>query len=138
MKRKCHSAVFFLMILIYLCFWPRCLACGIFVPRTGIEPGPLAMKVWSPNHRQGIPSAVFLNINLLFIRRLILIVSASYLATLPGDSRMVQDIIIIVVTQAKLLESFLPLPYLPSSSQLPRTDRSASEMSWNWSPLIQI
>ena len=30
-------------------FWPRLAACGILVPRPGIEPGPTAVKVWSPN-----------------------------------------------------------------------------------------
>ena len=25
-------------------------ACGILVPQPGIEPGPLAVRVWSPNH----------------------------------------------------------------------------------------
>ena len=29
---------------------PRCLACGILLPRPGIEPVPSAMKAWSPNH----------------------------------------------------------------------------------------
>ena len=27
------------------------MTCGILVPQPGIEPGPLAVKVWSPNHR---------------------------------------------------------------------------------------
>ena len=31
-------------------FLPRCTACGILVPRPGIEPGPLAVRAWSPNH----------------------------------------------------------------------------------------
>ena len=26
------------------------MACGILVPWSGIEPGPSAVKVWSPNH----------------------------------------------------------------------------------------
>ena len=26
------------------------MACGILVPRPGIEPGPSAVKAWSPNH----------------------------------------------------------------------------------------
>ena len=28
----------------------HCEACGILVPQPGIEPGPWAVKVWSPNH----------------------------------------------------------------------------------------
>ena len=31
-------------------FFPRHSACGILVPWTGIEPGPSAVKAWSPNH----------------------------------------------------------------------------------------
>ena len=31
-------------------FLPRCMACGTLVPRPGIEPAPLAVKAWSPNH----------------------------------------------------------------------------------------
>ena len=29
--------------------WRRCEACGILVPPPGIEPGPSAVKAWSPN-----------------------------------------------------------------------------------------
>ena len=31
-------------------FWLPHVPCGILVPRPGIEPAPLAMKAWSPNH----------------------------------------------------------------------------------------
>ena len=31
-------------------FWPRCVACGILVPRPGIEPLPPALGAQSPNH----------------------------------------------------------------------------------------
>ena len=31
-------------------FWPHNVACGILVPWPGIEPEPLGLKVWSPNH----------------------------------------------------------------------------------------
>ena len=31
-------------------FWPCSVACGILVPRPGIEPGPSAVKAQSPNH----------------------------------------------------------------------------------------
>ena len=41
-----YSWTFFL----FFCFWPRHMACGIIIPQPGIEPGPLAVKVWSPNH----------------------------------------------------------------------------------------
>ena len=30
--------------------WPRCAACGILVTQPGVEPGPSALKAWSPNH----------------------------------------------------------------------------------------
>ena len=32
-------------------FWPCHAACVILVPQPGIEPRPLAVKVWSPDHR---------------------------------------------------------------------------------------
>ena len=32
-------------------FWPHRAACGVLDPRPGIEPWPLAVKAWSPNHR---------------------------------------------------------------------------------------
>ena len=59
--RKCaymlHSLlerlVFFLSVfyfLIFFLFWPCHVACGILVPWPGIEPGPPAVEVWSPNH----------------------------------------------------------------------------------------
>ena len=42
---------FFLTLFINIFFfWPCCTACGILVPRPGIEPQPLAVRVWSPNH----------------------------------------------------------------------------------------
>ena len=34
----------------YFFFWPRCTACGILVPRTGIEHVPPALEAWSLNH----------------------------------------------------------------------------------------
>ena len=39
--------IFFLILFIYL---GHHTACGILVPRPGIEPRPSAVKVWSPNH----------------------------------------------------------------------------------------
>ena len=41
--------------IIYL--WLSCMACGILVLRTGIEPGLLAVTVWSPSHwtSRGLP-----------------------------------------------------------------------------------
>ena len=41
---KCTLGFFFFS------FWPRSEACGILVPRPGIEPGPIALKAPSPNH----------------------------------------------------------------------------------------
>ena len=32
-------------------FWLSHMACGILVPQPGIEPGPSAVKAWSPNHQ---------------------------------------------------------------------------------------
>ena len=48
-KWKCYSAVFFFLD-IFVCFWPDCLTCRTLVPIPGIEPGPSAMKVWSPSY----------------------------------------------------------------------------------------
>ena len=39
----------FLFVLLLL-FWPPCMACGILVPRPGIEPMHPAVEVPSPNH----------------------------------------------------------------------------------------
>ena len=36
-------------ILFFFFFWPRCVSCGILVPRPGIEPLPLALEAWSLN-----------------------------------------------------------------------------------------
>ena len=47
-------------------FWLFHVACGILFPRSGIEPGPLAVKALNPNHwtPQGIPEGKhFLIIN---------------------------------------------------------------------------
>ena len=38
------------LFLFHFFFWPCCTACGILVPHPGIEPRPLAVKMWSPNH----------------------------------------------------------------------------------------
>ena len=37
-------------ILLFIYFWPRLAACGILVPRPGIERGPTAVKAPRPNH----------------------------------------------------------------------------------------
>ena len=37
-------------LLFFFFFWKYCLACEILVPRPGIEPRPLAVRLWSPNH----------------------------------------------------------------------------------------
>ena len=34
---------------LFFFFWSSCRACEILVPGQGIEPGPLAMIVWTPN-----------------------------------------------------------------------------------------
>ena len=43
-----HFVIIYLFL--RLLFWPRRMACGILVPRPGIEPMPPAMQAWSPNH----------------------------------------------------------------------------------------
>ena len=46
--------IFFLklyfIIIRSILFWLHCVACGIFVSLSGIEPVPSALGVWSPNH----------------------------------------------------------------------------------------
>ena len=46
------SACFFfvLFVFIFKIFWPCCTACGILVPRPGIEAAPPAVEAWSLNH----------------------------------------------------------------------------------------
>ena len=39
--------------LCFVFFLPCHMASGILVPRPGIEPRPLAVKLWSPNHWTG-------------------------------------------------------------------------------------
>ena len=47
---------------VFFFFFGRCTACGILVPRPGIEPGPSAVTAQSPNHRTAreFPMVVFL------------------------------------------------------------------------------
>ena len=40
----------FLIIFLFFFFWPCHVTCGIVVPRSGIEPMPLALEVLSLNH----------------------------------------------------------------------------------------
>ena len=56
------TALFFKFLFIYL-FWLCLTACEILIPRPGIEPGPSAVKVQSPNHwtaREYPATALFL------------------------------------------------------------------------------
>ena len=41
--------------------WPHCAACGILVPRPGIEPGPPAVKAPRPNHwtSREVPETIY-------------------------------------------------------------------------------
>ena len=61
-----HASYFFFF------FWPRRAACGILVPRPGIEPMPPALRAWSLNHwtASEVPSQLFfflINSFILFI-----------------------------------------------------------------------
>ena len=42
--------LFFVVVVVFGFFWPCRVACGILVPRPGIELGPSAVKTQSPNH----------------------------------------------------------------------------------------
>ena len=52
------SVLFHWSVFLFLCqyqngfflFWPHCMACGIFVPWPGVEPGPSAVTTWNPKH----------------------------------------------------------------------------------------
>ena len=49
--------------LFFVCSLPHHMACGILVSQSGIEPAPLAVKAWSPNHwtTREFPVDMFLN-----------------------------------------------------------------------------
>ena len=47
---KAPSEAFVFCLFVCFCCWPRRMASGVLVPRPGIEPGPLVVKVLSPNH----------------------------------------------------------------------------------------
>ena len=49
-KLNSNYLIYLFIYLFILFFWPCHTACGILVPRPGIEPRPSAVKVWSPNH----------------------------------------------------------------------------------------
>ena len=52
-------------LLFFFFFWPRRAACGILVPRPGIEPMPPALRAWSLNHwtASEVPSQLFFFFN---------------------------------------------------------------------------
>ena len=60
------SVRYFILFYIILYFWPGRPACGILVPRPGIEPGPSAVKVQSLNHwtTREFPSVHYFKISL--------------------------------------------------------------------------
>ena len=57
------------------------MACGVLVPRPGIEPAPSAVKVWRPNHWTGreFPVCLFFNIYLFIWLCLVLVAARSSL-----------------------------------------------------------
>ena len=50
-----------MLILFYFIFWLRRTACGILVPRPGIEPVPPAVEAQGPNHwtAREFPQCIF-------------------------------------------------------------------------------
>ena len=51
---------------LFFFFWLLCVACKISVPHPRIEPGPAAVKAWSPNHqttREFLPDSFYLFIH---------------------------------------------------------------------------
>ena len=53
-RKDCLSTELFFFLISFhsfiLFFWPGLKACGILVPRLGIDPLPPAMETWSLNH----------------------------------------------------------------------------------------
>ena len=45
-----NKGIAFFCFVLFLFSWPHQMACGILVPRPGVEPVPLAVKMLSPNH----------------------------------------------------------------------------------------
>ena len=72
-----QAEVFF--VCLFVCFGLCHMACGILVPRPGIEPGPSAVRVWSPNHwtAREVPRlrVFFLNIYLFIWLHRVLVVA---------------------------------------------------------------
>ena len=68
LPNELHGDLIFRPVIIGLVFsfWPHCMACGIFVPQLGIEPGPSEVSVLSPNHwsARGFPPFVLLILHL--------------------------------------------------------------------------
>ena len=48
--KRIHDFLCYSFFVCLFVFWLRCTACGLLVPRPGIEPGPLAVRAQSPNH----------------------------------------------------------------------------------------
>ena len=57
-----HNILYFIFYFYLLFFGPHCELCRILDPRSGIEPVPPAVEVWSSNHwtAREVPTAVFL------------------------------------------------------------------------------
>ena len=50
MKGSVGSSDFFIFYFYLFIYWPHRVACGILVPRPGIEPKAMRVKAQSPNH----------------------------------------------------------------------------------------
>ena len=96
---SCFSFFFFFIFI--FSFWPCLMACGILVPRPGIEPGPLAVKVWSPNHwttREFLQVAFHL-ITWLSFYIMLFVCPCLYILIFNGcDMTYIYDIYVIIIT----------------------------------------
>ena len=62
------SVILLYYFILFLFFWPHHVACGILVPRPGIEPGPSSVKAQNPNHWTTREFPSFKKIIIFFLR----------------------------------------------------------------------
>ena len=73
----------FIFILLNLFFWP---ACGILVPRPGIEPTPTSLEAWSLNHwtTREVPKGTSLESGLNILKTRCTMIQIKLLVTTKG------------------------------------------------------
>ena len=134
-----HTSLFFNWIYVYIYiyifffFLPHCVACGILVPWSGIEPWPLAVKVPSPNHWTTRESPCMLPFpapgSTVWVEQ----------ETLEGDWRERPWYFLpSLSSSSNILLQWLHLPAVPVPTQWPQTVGSGNHLfplcplSWEW------